>query len=355
MEPCPFEHAFPEIHTGSVGSGWPKVGGTDTKATREERRAARKKAKRCKGPALVYSDQVSADLPPVSVSDLESFVSGLGGDTYASFTPEPLAVQPVAPVQPVTDPDRPAVQRMKPVEAMAAAMAAVPSYFGAGEDDDPTQPAEGYRSGLGGAAAGFVQPVDDTTGYKLGSEVTQGLQLGALPKLQSGTSISEPNLNDFWKPAAAASSYTAYLGKLPASGASIPGWASHAQQYASPAGEFESAAAEEEGGAAAYQPIETAPRNKIKSSPRTFQLGALEPKLPPPPPPSAPLSNSAAERALKEERDQLRMRMNDLITRLDLLERERLGGSQKEILLSVGAGLFLLMSFDIIARGGARR
>jgi hypothetical protein len=91
MELCSLEDAFPNIDTGSVhktltgsGSGFPFVGGIDAKASKEERRAARKKAKKQKGPALAYSDSVVPDLPTIS---------------------EP-------------DPDRPAVRRMEPVQAV---------------------------------------------------------------------------------------------------------------------------------------------------------------------------------------------------------------------------------------------
>ena len=47
-ELCSLENAFPNI--GKLGP--PSVGGTDTIPTREERKAAKKKAKRCKVTAL---------------------------------------------------------------------------------------------------------------------------------------------------------------------------------------------------------------------------------------------------------------------------------------------------------------
>ena len=52
MDLCSLEEAFPNIDTGSVhkaltgSSGFPYVGGTDSKPSREERRAARKRAKK---------------------------------------------------------------------------------------------------------------------------------------------------------------------------------------------------------------------------------------------------------------------------------------------------------------------
>ena len=69
MDLCSLEDAFPNIelrpgHTQwKGGAEFPNVGGKDSIPSREERRAARKKAKKAKGPALEYSNSVNADLP----------------------------------------------------------------------------------------------------------------------------------------------------------------------------------------------------------------------------------------------------------------------------------------------------
>jgi hypothetical protein len=68
MDLCSIEDAFPNIDTGTIhkstgSSGFPFVGGTDDKPSREERRAARKKAKKCKGPAGKYVEAQAQDVP----------------------------------------------------------------------------------------------------------------------------------------------------------------------------------------------------------------------------------------------------------------------------------------------------
>ena len=156
MDLCSLEDAFPNIETGSIhktftGSPFPYVGGTDSKPSREERRAARKRAKKVKGPAQTYFESIAGDIPP-------------------------------------TDPDRPAVKRMDsvtpeqdkkdgfaiPVLPKASCLvsdAGTPSYFGKSYDDESE---EGFSS--------FSAALDDNPNYNIspeGQDITQEVQKAA--------------------------------------------------------------------------------------------------------------------------------------------------------------------------------
>jgi hypothetical protein len=315
MDPCPYEDAFPNFDTGAVhrgltrpsGSGFPFVGGTDSKATREERRAARKKAKRCKGPALAYSNLVSDSLP----AEVGGMISG-------------------------PDPDRPAVRRMEPVESMvnqretykipvlpkASCLysdAGTPSYFGAAEEDAEEEGYANFRAAqgetdfmLGGGGGGEgSEPASFQDSFSLRGAAKAG-----------GAMLPEPNLNDSWKPAAPAASYTAYLNDLPSSGAAVPGWASGSRHLAPEAGPME-------------------PPMKMPAA-----LGPL------PTAPAAPIV--AAGGNPKEDRDALLARIEALSGRLEELEKSKRHDSQTEILMFVGTGLFVLFAFDLATRVGRR-
>ncbi len=329
MEACPYEDAFPNFDTGTVhrggrptGSGFPYVGGTDAKATREERRAARKKAKRCKGPALDYSN-LNMDVAPAEMgrgSQFESVDNSPGQGEGRIY-----------------DPDRPAVQRMSPMESMidqrggytipvlpkASCLysdAGTPSYFGASEDD-PSE--EGYSN---------FKKVHGETDYMLGDgdgggagepAAFQSFKLRGANKA-SGATLPEPNLVDSWKPLAPAASYTAYLQDLPSSGAAVPGWASGSRHMAPSAGPME-------------PPMEKPSRVRAQK-----QEGPVFP-------PSVP-NVVAAGGNPKEDRDALLARIEALSGRLEELERSKRQDSQHEILMFVGTGLFMLFAFDVISR-----
>lgn len=318
MDPCPYEDAFPNFDTGAVhrgmtrpsGSGFPFVGGTDAKPTREERRAARKKAKRCKGPVLEYSNLIS-DSVPAEVGDM---ISGQQ--------------------QRFPDPDRPAARRMEPVESMvnqretykipvlpkASCLysdAGTPGYFGAAEEDAEEEGYANFRAAqgeadymLGGGEAAAPASFQDSFGLRGAAKA-------------GGARLPEPNLVDSWKPAAPAASYTAYLNDLPSSGAAVPGWASGARPMAPEAG-----------------PIE--PPMEMPGPARAARLPAV---------PAAPVV--AAGGNPKEDRDALLARIEALTGRLEELEKSKRADSQTEILMFVGTGLFVLFAFDLATR--ARR
>jgi hypothetical protein len=331
MDACPYEDAFPNFDTGTVhrgaarpsGSGFPYVGGTDAKPTREERRAARKKAKKCKGPALEYSNLMADSMP----AEVES--PGLGGSIYD------------------VDPDRPAMQRMPPVESMvdqrggfkipvlpkASCLysdAGTPSYFGASSDDDPSE--EGYSNFmkthgeadymLGGESTTKASQHAAAYGGEGGPAAFSSFALRGANKA-AGATLPDLNLVDSWKPLGPASSYTAYLNDLPSMAAALPGWASGSRSSAPPAGPIQ-------------PPMErpTAPASEHRFP--TF-------------PPSVPAVVPAGGNQ-KEDRDALLARIEALSGRLEELEHTRRQDSQHEILMFVGTGLFMLFAFDMITR-----
>jgi hypothetical protein len=276
MELCSLEDAFPNIDTGSVhkgltsadSSGFPYVGGTDSKASREERRAARKRAKKLKGPTLAYSE---------------------------SITP-PTAVEP--------DPDRPAVKRMEPVPSTQGEKdgfaipilpkasclfsdAGTPAYFGKDQDDE-----EGFSS--------FSPVGGDNPNFMLQADVSKTFDLKGVGK--AGGMLPEPNLEDVWKPMSPAASYTAF----------VP-----------------------EGGKKEAQPwsMNVEHKGANVSSKRTIPEG--EP---------ASVSGDSGDR------DVLLGRINELVTRLETLEKKKSQDSQTEILMFVGTGAFLILSFELLTR-----
>jgi len=266
MDLCSLEDAFPNIDTGSVhkamtnSSGFPFVGGTDARASKEERRAARKRAKKVKGPALAYSDSIGGDLPPTGS--------------------EP-------------DPDRPAVKRMEPVAAIheqkesfaipvlpkASCLfsdAGTPAYFGKDLDDME----EGFSS--------FSAVEGDNPNYMLQADITTSLDLKGVDKA-SGR-LPEPNLNDTWKPMSSGASYTAYT---------------RTEENAEPTWSMNT------------------DERVVRSIPQ--------------------------ETPAEVKRDAMN-RVNELMGRLETLEKKRAQDSQTEILMFVGTGVFLLLSFELLTR-----
>ena len=274
MDLCSLEDAFPNIDTGSVHrsltgattSGFPFVGGTDSKPTREERRAARKRAKKVKGPALTYSDSITPD----------------------------------------ADPDRPAVKRMEsvgtvqdekegfkiPILPKASCLFSddgTPAYFGKDVDDE-----EGFSSV---SAVG-----NDNPNYMLGGDVNTTFDLKGVAK--AGGALPEPNLSDTWKPMSPAASYTAFVG--------TPG---------SPGGQDWS--------------MNTDHGARVASK-STIPTDAPAP--------------ASSDRKNNDDRDVLMGHINRLVSRLENLEKKKSQDSQTEILMFVGTGVFLLLSFDFLTR-----
>ena len=273
MELCSIEDAFPNIENGSVhkaltgSSGFPYVGGTDSKASREERRAARKKAKKMKGPALAFSNSVAPDLP--------------------------------------TDPDRPAMKRLAPVETVqeerenfvapvlpkASCLfsdAGTPSYFG--KDVDDTE--EGFTT--------FSAVGSDNPNFMISPEGDPVRTFDLKGVNKAAGVLPETNLNDVWKPMSPAASYTAFLSS---DSAAAPGWSMNAEH----------------------------PAAQVASK------GIIPDEI-------------HGKVGKGEQNDMLMGRINELVNRLETLEKKKSQDSQTEILMFVGTGVFLLLSFELLTR-----
>lgn len=283
MDLCTIEDAFPNIEPGSAhtkwkigsGSGFPYVGGTDSTPSREERRAARKRAKKLKGPALAYSDSIQGDIPS-------------------------------------TDPDRPAVKRMGDVETVQKEKEAfsappvlpkasclfsdtgTPSYFGRWAEDVE----ENFST--------YSAVPSDDSNYRLQPDFTKGSTLEGIQKAASAP-LPEPELNDSWKPMTPAASYTAFLQASP-------------EPRVAPAPE---------------KLVEVDPDWATKGSAAKGPVGVND-------------YDNKYDSHTREEA--LIKRIDELVGRLDELEKKSVQDSQKEILLFVGTGLFLILSFEFMTR-----
>ncbi len=317
------------------GSGFPYVGGTDAKPTREERRAARKKAKRCKGVA------------PGPASYLEAFDGGVAAST---------------------DPDRPAAKRMEQVEAFEASVdpstllvpiakqkpripvlpkasclysdPGYPSYFGKGEDDeDAAEEAEGF------ANYSAVGAADDPT-YRLDPDFMKTFQLQGAQKAAGG-GLPAPNLNDSWKPLVpGAATYTAFLpeGEDPVGpGKADQSWALSFLETAKVPGAPASA-----------------PDSLPRAPPITKDVAGPGPERQ-----RATVQRFEEEKMVrdtvvpaggnpKEDKDLLLARIDALMGRIEALEQKKGQDTQQELLLFVGGGIALLLSFQLLAGGGSR-
>jgi hypothetical protein len=269
MDLCTLEDAFPNIQNGSARniSELPYVGGKDAYSSKEERRAARKLAKKRKGsPAEAYT-------PP-------------------------------------TDPDRPAVERMSSIDTVAQQKESfvlpvlpkascifsdpgTPSYFGAGMEDGE----EGFSN--------YSAAPRDQINYRLQPDFTKSDMLKGAQKAAS-EALPEPPLTDSWKPLTPGASYTSYFSEIPAPKKPTK----PAESYPQPDPDW---------------------GTKAQGSPAEGPVAANE---------SLKVNNQ----------DALLKRIDELMGRLEQLEIKNKADSQTEILMFVGTGLFLLMSFELFSR-----
>lgn len=270
MDLCTLEDAFPNIQNGSVKniSELPYVGGKDAFSSKEERRAARKLAKKRKGsPAEGY-------VPPTD--------------------PDRPAVERMIPVDTVTQQKESFVQPILPKASCLFSDPGTPAYFGAGIDD--TEEAFSSYS---------AAPRDDIN-YRLQPDFTNSDMLKGAQKAASEP-LPEPSLNDSWKPLMPGASYTSYFSEVPAPKKLTKSSESHTQ----PDPDWGTKAH----GVSVEGP--TAGNDSLEST---------------------------------NNQDALLKRIDELMGRLDQLEQKNKADSQTEILMFVGTGLFLLMSFELFSR-----
>lgn len=185
MELCSLEDAFPNINTGS-----PFVGGKDAYSSREERKAARRKAKRCKkvAPGLEAYAAIQVDPDRPAVVRAEAVPSMQEAATTEGFKPPVL-----------------------PGSACSFSDPGYPEYFGKSQED-LEEPFSVYSNLKG-----------DDPNYVLQPGLLAGAFDGKGVEKATGGGLPAPNVNETWKPLTESGSPTAFT-SLPSAISAIPGW-----------------------------------------------------------------------------------------------------------------------------------
>lgn len=305
MELCSIEDAFPKLTDTSKRQ--PAPGCTDSKSSKEERRAARRRAKECKTRSYDYLN-VQDDVAVATAA-----------------TPE-------------TDPDRPAIKRLGEVSAFVDYEDAfpdvsgslegfkvpptttppklntgLPKYFGGGDDDEAV---EGFTD---------MQPRSqlDMPGYNTNPQTIEGGfdQRGVSRAGSSSGLLPDPSLNDAWKPLTEAKATTAFHQR------------SRRPERVEPSGESPLAVNIKQ---KEIIPTEFPSPYHDPDDTEKIEMRVIAPKT--------------ASRDIT--RDALLRKVKDLTARLEDLEQRNTRNSQTDVLMFVGTGLFLLISFDLILRTG---
>jgi hypothetical protein len=276
MDLCSLEDAFPNIESGSVHppkSDLPYVGGNDSYSSKEERRAARKMAKKAK---MMLEKHRSPD-------------------------PDRPAVERMEPVETVTEQKEAFVSPVLPKASCIFTDPGTPPYFGGGGGD--SEKGQSYFGAWGDDDleehfSGYSSSPREDINYRLQPDFTKSEQLKGAAKAASQP-LPEPPLTDSWKPLTPGASYTSYFTEVP-------------------------------------KPKRLAPLPGPELLPKKGSSA------------SEPL---AANDGLQlNNQDALIKRIDQLMGRLEQLEKKSKEDSQTEILMFVGTGLFLLMSFEIFGR-----
>jgi len=285
MELCSIEDAFPDFQKNK--KGMPKPGCTDAKASKEERRAARKLAKKCKdGPAEEYYKATDDLLPPIDAdrpamkrlgeipafASYEDAFSDMSGSKFEGFKMPTL-----------------------PAANCLISQPGYPSYFGKGLEDAD----EGFTNMFNDSPTKAETP--ETFEYEFGGKGAE--KAGGLKALPA------PSLSDAWKPMTPAKTTTSFFKHL-------PGHVSNAEP------------SEEE---------------DTKKHPVRAERAM--------PPPSA---LTAADGHHDSMRTLMANQIKELTRRFDDLEVKRQRNTQKEIILFVGTGVFILVCMDLVTRMARR-
>jgi len=199
------------------------------------------------------------------------------------------------------DPDRPAVERMAEVETVqkekeAFALPVLPKASCLFSESGLPKYFENLDDGMEEGFSSFnPSPIDDAN-YRLYPDFTKGGMLKGAEKAAS-QNLPEPVMNDQWKPMTDAASYSAY-----------------------------------------YDVQDTKVQGSAK--PRGVKGPPVMPAV------LAPSNDSAKDK----NNDALLKRIDELMGRLDQLEKKNVRDSQTEILMFVGTGIFILVSFEILTR-----
>jgi hypothetical protein len=209
-----------------------------------------------------------------------------------------------------------------------------PSYFGKGGDDEDGDLEEGFAPFKGGTAG-----VDaDDSSYRLQPDFMKSFQIQGAQKA-AGELLPAPNLNDSWKPLSPdLTTYTAYThegGEDPVGpGKADQAWALsflEPQQPLPPKGTVPPRTR------AMARPSARELEQRVGEEKMVREIGAVVP----------------AGGNPKEDKDLLLARIDALMGRIEMLEQKKGGqDTQQELLLFIGGGLALLLSFQLIAGGG---
>lgn len=265
MELCSLTEAFPDL-------------GKPNSPSKEERRAARKKAKKCKGADLQYLKAQDDELPPVDtlkrLGELPAFTAyedafkDLSGSTVEGFK------LPCLPASNTLFSDQ-----------------GLPGYFGKGLDDEDDPVKEGFTNLQTNTQQAFE--------YVFGAS--------AVEKAGSNSSLlPDPMLSDSWKPLTPAKTKTAFFQGQQGNGRAVER-VDNRQLYIE----------EEEN---VKRPV---PTKRVESDPDSM-------------------------------RNLMATQLKDLERRMNELSVKQPRDSKSEILVFVGTGIFLLLSFDLMIRAAGR-
>jgi hypothetical protein len=207
MEFCSIDDAFPDLTAKST-------------ARKEERR----KAKKCRGPALTFLEPDTGLLPvtdpdrpamkpqpevpplnpktglrehaPVEAPQAEAFTDG---SEYEQLLAALRSQQPPKELEKVLTTLPTAVAGPSKLEK-----GKVPAFFGASDEEDDTT--EGFAS--------FTNVIGDDPGYKLSPDFTKTFTAKGVSKA-AGTDLPPVPANNFWKPLVSGTSNTAFYSKIP--------------------------------------------------------------------------------------------------------------------------------------------
>jgi hypothetical protein len=219
MNYCSLDDAYPGLSPGC----------DDSYSSKEARREERRRAKRCKGPAMAYQQQQADDKDPdrqhldrpKEIQPLTSHQTGLRAHVPVDA---PLGMEPFQDVGAssmrdhvldfLPQQDKPDIINMQaqqsklPSHAMLAqALPAnkVSGFFGADPLDD-----------------GFANYAPDARNYLIEPNFTTAFA----PSMPSGSALPVPSVRDVWKPLTPTGIDTAFLNELPAPGGRVPKYTS---------------------------------------------------------------------------------------------------------------------------------
>jgi len=196
MDYCSYEDAFPQIGPSSTGC-------KDQKGSESARKEERRRAKKCKGPALSFLDpdrpalQKTPDVPALNKS---TEAAGPREHTEEQFVSVPNNLTS----QRQPDDEAQMARNTLPTIVKNVRAASTPAYFGASGD-------EGFQ---GEEATADV--IGSDSSYRLFPDFKAAFQHAGVSE------TATPSVVDQWKPLTPSSARTAFFDELPAPGGTYP-------------------------------------------------------------------------------------------------------------------------------------